>query len=507
MRITRHPLALLAASGVLAAAPLVFPPLFVLSFFGAGGAYLALRNIIDKKHLYAKGLLFFACFNLPVYSFFLWMHPLDFAGFSRPASLALLIFAVIGISAIHSAVQAVIFPLSALISKKKPSPSLAPVFASLWVLSEWLLEQGALGFPWNRIAMGQYLFKPFIGSASLFGSLFVSFLVILIPSLTAEAITQKSVRVGAVPCLILAADLIFGAVYSVPVTGSLTVAAVQANVGSGDKWEDGSFEKIVNDHVALSREASGSDVIFWPESAVPVDLGINPSWESLYTSLSEELDAPILAGTLVTKDGESKNCVAYFDENGIFNLYAKRHLVPFGEYLPAEELLRSVLPFLSQLNLFSSPFTPGPDAAVAEVRGVKIGSLVCFDSAFSSLAADSAKNGAQLLFLATNDSWYKDSPACTQHLAQSVFRAVENRRSVVIAANTGISAIIDPDGGIAASLAPLTAGTLTGEAKLCDANTLYTYAGDVPVLTGALVILAVCGILSRKGKSAKGGEE
>ena len=484
-RIMRFKKTLFAISGFLCSLPLVLPQTFALSFFALALCFFLYCGVLEsgeKKGFYSKGFIFFFCYNIPVYSFFLWMHPLDFVGLSDALSLALLSFCVLGISALHASLFAAVFPLSALLSRRRAGIPCALCFGGLWVLCEWIAEQGVLGFPWNRLALGQYLFTAFIGSASLFGSLFVSLLVVLIGSFAGLAAYKRTPVPALVSAAILAADLICGSAWVVNVTKELSVAVVQANVLSGQKWDDGHLERIVEDHLSLTRSAKKSDLILWPETAIPIDMGTDPYMEEFYSSLSGELGAPMLVGTLITDGDGTKNCVAYVDEAGVFNTYAKRHLVPVGEFLPAEELLGKLLPFLSQINVLSDPLTPGDSASVAEAAGVKIGSLVCFDSVFAPLAADSVRNGAEMIFLATNDSWYKDSPATTQHLAQSVLRAVENRRSVVIAANSGISGVIDPDGRVKAQLAPLTQGVLEERVRICRDRTLYTDAGDAPVL-------------------------
>ncbi|MBQ9543505.1 MAG: apolipoprotein N-acyltransferase [Clostridia bacterium] len=485
---------LFCLSGLICSTPLVFPQTFPLSFLALAFCFYVYCDLLedkDKKGFYSKGFLFFFLYNIPIYSFFLWMHPLDFVGLSDALSLALLSFAVLAVSALHASLFAAIFPLTALFCRRKANIPSALCFGGLWIVCEWTVEQGILGFPWNRLALGQYLFTPFIASASLFGSLFVSLLVVLIGAFAGLAAYKKKLVPAAVCAAILAADLVFGALKTVIVENTVSVTVVQANVLSGQKWDENYLDRIIDDHLALTRSAKKADLILWPETAIPVDMGTNPALEDFYVSLSEELGAPILTGALVTDEEGTKNCVAYIDSDGVFNLYAKRHLVPIGEYLPAEDLLGKLMPFLAQINVLSDPLTPGDGAEVCEAAGVKIGSLVCFDSVFAPLAADSAKNGAELIFLATNDSWYKDSPATTQHLAQSVFRAVENSRSVVIAANSGISAVIDPDGAIKAQLAPLTQGVIEQDAVICRDAALYTFAGDLPVLLLSAVFAAL----------------
>ena len=126
----------------------------------------------------------------------------------------------------------------------------------------------------------------------------------------------------------------------------------------------------------------------------------------------------------------------------------------------------------------------------------KIGGLICFDSIYETLTLDSVREGAQLLALATNDSWYQDSAAVYQHNRHAVLRAVESGRYIVRAANTGISSIIRPTGEITASLAPLKAGVVTGDVYFRSDRTVYSIVGNVIVLfCGAWLLCGAAGAI------------
>jgi apolipoprotein N-acyltransferase len=170
--------------------------------------------------------------------------------------------------------------------------------------------------------------------------------------------------------------------------------------------------------------------------------------------------------------------------------YYKRHLVPFGEYLPMADLIKTVLPVLAEMNVFSDDLTPGTNSALIETGFGKIGGLVCFDSIYETLALSSVRDGAQLIGLITNDSWYRDSAAVYQHNKHAQLRAVENGRYVARAANTGISSIIKPTGEIVSSLAPLKGGYVTGEVYFYNNLTLYTVIGDIIVLISGIICAA-----------------
>jgi apolipoprotein N-acyltransferase len=136
------------------------------------------------------------------------------------------------------------------------------------------------------------------------------------------------------------------------------------------------------------------------------------------------------------------------------------------------------MPFLAEMNLFDGTLEAGEDPAILETEFGSFGRLICYDSIYESLSRDSVANGAEILLLSTNDSWYKDSPAVYMHNAHSKLRAVENGRYVLRAANTGVSSIINPLGETEEELGPLLTGYVTGKVHFSSERTLYSYIGD-----------------------------
>lgn len=488
--------------GIVAALPLVIPQLFVLSFLGLfWGFYLFFAT---PKRGYSCGFFFFFGYELTVYSFLISMYPLETVGFPPLLTLLMLVLAWLALSALHSAICGAIFPVAGLICKKRGGLLTALVTASLWMLAELLLEQGGLGFPWSRISVGQYIFTPYIQSASLFGSLFVSFITVFISCCGAMGLKLKKAALAVTAASVLISNLAFGAVYGLCIgegKGEVKISTVQGNILSGEKWQADSFDKIYSAYIDTAFDIEGSDLIILPETALPVMVEDGSYYAELYSYVSIVTDSELVVGAFTrSEDGRQQNSVLGFDESGITGRYSKRHLVPFGEYLPFREVLSVVAPFLTQINQLSSDLAPGEDSAVFEAAGVKVGALVCFDSAFAPLARDAAEDSAELIVLCTNDSWFKDSAATTQHLAQSVFRAVENRRSVVISANSGISAFITPKGECSSVLGAMKAGVLTDSAEVRDDMSLYTLWGDLPLslfCIGAVVFAAVYNLRDR----------
>ena len=168
------------------------------------------------------------------------------------------------------------------------------------------------------------------------------------------------------------------------------------------------------------------------------------------------------------------------------------------------DLIVALVPPLAELVQVN--ILPGDDAAIYQSEAGGIGSLICFDSIYETLARDSVRQGAQLLTISTNDSWFFDSAAARMHNAQAQLRAVETGRWVVRAASTGISSIISPSGTVMASQEALTEGILMGEVEMREQITLYTRLGNIVVwLCMAFVLgLLTLGVLMKKDRSHRG---
>ena len=343
-----------------------------------------------------------------------------------------------------------------------------------------------------------------IQSASLFGSLFTGLIIAATNACAVMAFIKfrengpvPRIRVNyyaAVAVSIAAANFAFGflsLLYSGDVGTPVSVALIQGNIASGDKWQ-GSIYDTFDIYSSLTQEAVEKhmpSIIIWPETVVNVKL---KNYSDLYNSMRQlamESEAIIMVGTFDAKTdettGESKNYNAIFtfypDGSVGEEPYYKRHPVPFGEYLPWEDFFRRFFPLVANIRIYDSEITPGSGAALTETPFGKIGGLVCFDSIYETLTLDSVREGASLIALVTNDSWYRDSAAASQHNNHAVLRAVESGRYVARAANTGISSIISPHGKTIDSLGALETGYVTGNVYFYGERTLYSYIGNLIV--------------------------
>ena len=265
-----------------------------------------------------------------------------------------------------------------------------------------------------------------------------------------------------------------------PVTlETVDVAVIQPSITTDEKWVGGKRKSSFDYHMELSKRAAGADIIVWSETAIIREVLNDRRYTDTLRSFSRENNTSFIIGTFHSdKDRNTYNAAVYVDSDAE-SAYFKQHLVPFGEYVPWRPFFEICLPFLTDINMLSSDLANGRESNPLDTRFGKIGALVCFDSIFTDLARKSVKNGAQMLTVITNDSWYKDSTALYHHNAQSVFRAVENRRWVARCANTGVSSFIDECGRIVYMSDPYEISAHTEPVELIESKTLYTTMGNV----------------------------
>lgn len=360
-----------------------------------------------------------------------------------------------------------------------------------------------------RLALSQCAFLPMIQSASLLGSLFTGFLIALVNGYLAVAfIEYKNLKrrylYTSVALMLVSANLLFGIIVLSVYTDKgepVRAALIQGNIASGEKWRDNSVYDSAERYVKLTGEAAvefDPDIVLWPETVINVTVRANPILRDLIKKTASDTGAVILAGSFdrilnpETEQVDTYNAiVTFYPDGSIGELpYYKRHLVPFGEYLPMAGVIRVVLPVLAEMNVFADDLSPGIDSALIETVYGNIGGLVCFDSIYETLTLSSVRDGAQIIGLVTNDSWYRDTASVYQHNKHAQLRAVETGRYVLRAANTGISSIIKPTGEIASSLPPLELGYITGEVYMKDIITPYVYLGNIIVLISGLIAAA-----------------
>jgi len=405
-----------------------------------------------------------------------------------------------------------------------------PIFISapfVWVLLEYLRSIAFTGFPWSLLAYSQHKFLPLIQVVSVTGPYFISFLIVAINCIfyqifigkteKTEEIKDKRIRTRRlnpvrhtffIYIAVIAAFFTIALVYgygrmNAKDEGDLKVAVIQGNILQDVKWDEAFKMRIVSTYYRKTLEAGkGANLVIWPETAMPFifndEIYVNKTLKELASILKTDL----LFGT-VTRDNKGRfyNTAYIYNEAGeLAGNYNKVHLVPFGEFTP----LIQYFPFLAGLTAAGGNFSSGKAHRPIETKTGRIGILICYEGTFPHITNDTVNNGAQVLVNMTNDAWFGKTSAPYQHLAFYVFRAIETDRYVLRAANTGISAIIDPRGRVKQKTNIFTEDAIRGNFSLRNGQTFYVKYGDYFVLISFLLLAFLCGISSLKFK-IKGG--
>lgn len=397
--------------------------------------------------------------------------------------------------------------LAVLQPRRGPTALLAA--AALWVALELLRTHLFTGFPWNLLGHSQYRNLPLIQIAAATGVYGVSFVVLAVNGAVADIVAFPPAWRRGVPSAGAAAVLVAGALaygWAAPAPSgpeTMRVALVQGNIPQGVKWEPGYQDATLGVYRALTLEEAGRlpDLVVWPETAVPFFLRQDPRRPAV-EGLAAEIGAPLLVGA-PDREGPppsryTNSAFLITPQDGIVRKYDKVHLVPFGEYVP----LKGVLSFVNRLAQGTiGDFAPGTEFTVFSIPAGRFGVTISYEVYFPVQVRQYVRNGAQFLVNITNDAWYGRSAAPYQHIAMVVFRAVENRRYLVRAANTGISAVVAPDGRIIASSDLFERTAFTAAIAPRDGLTPYARYGDVFAWGAAAAIgVALLGVAAGRAR-------
>ncbi|MCW8906315.1 MAG: apolipoprotein N-acyltransferase [Sedimenticola sp.] len=364
------------------------------------------------------------------------------------------------------------------------------LFPASWVLLEWLRGWVLSGFPWLVLGYSQ-IDSPLRGYAPLVGVYGVSALLLFSVALLYRLLQpHPSGRIGIALLLILVwggGEALARVAWTDPRGEPLSVSMVQGNISQDLKWQRGNLQPTLELYTVLTRQNWQSDLVIWPETAVPAFA--HQVEEALLRPLAveaKENGSALLIGIPVW-DGASG---AYY--NAMLSLeqpqapYAKRHLVPFGEFMPLKTWLR---PLVNWLQIPMSDFSPGrAERPLLTVAGYPAGISICYEDAFGEEVIEALPQAA-FLVNASNDAWFGDSLAPHQHLEIARMRALESGRYLLRSTNTGISAIIGPDGRIEGASPAFETHVLSGEIVPLQGATPYVRVGNWLVITLSLLVL------------------
>jgi apolipoprotein N-acyltransferase len=411
-------------------------------------------------------------------------------------------------------------------------PTRGPLFvlgaAAAWTSTEWLRGWLLTGFPWGALGYSQWNVLPVAQLASLGSVSLVSLFLALVNAALAEAIgrtTTREFRQAAVAVVTAVAAVVGALVYGVaslslipPPARRMQVAVVPGNIPQNVRWKDERLRENFDHYLLLIEKAvaASPELVVIPETSLMLPY-LPPEDHARLWRVLQSRDVALLAGMPRhwRRGGiaSGHNAAVLMRPDGqVLGEYFKRHLVPFGEYIP----LRQVLPrFLVERVIGVGDWEFGTDWTVLSLphaSGVeaRIGAPICFESVFPGIGRQFVRNGANLLAVITNDGWYEGTSALAQHHVKSVFRAIETRRAVVRSANRGISSLIEPSGRILPQRVPAedADAIIVGSVPLMAGTTPYVRLGDWPsaLACGVVLGLVVVRVLRRRrgaGASAR----
>lgn len=501
--------------------------LFGFGYFAAGLYWLGLPVVIDVPDDQTKDLLLVAgLVGVPVATFAViailrplirrpWIRGLLGLAIVLAVWIALAVsllpgrftwmipFNVFGLGALLATTTAVAALLSWISTDGGVRRALA--LAAAWAALEWIRGTILSGFPWNPVATAWIIVPEAAQSAGWWGPFGLSLVTVLLASLPAVLI-RKEDRTG--PAIGWTAGLSAAGIAclgfgfltvpaSVPDVPKVKMRIVQGAVAQRLKWQRGAREKILVRYGNLTLSKGIDDIthVIWPETAVPYRLQTQYGSVRLAGSAREFLLATIPKnGVLITGANrdvgkDTWNSVHVVDKSGtLISTYDKHHLVPFGEYVPARSFLSRI--GVAKIAHGRGDYSFGPGPRSIKIPGAPDASpLVCYEAIFPAEAVGKKRPG--WLLNVTNDAWFGNSAGPYQHFASARMRAIEQGLPLVRAANTGISAVVDPYGRVREILDLGKRGFIDAALPQARSPTLYSRYGDIVLLVWILIVVVI----------------
>jgi apolipoprotein N-acyltransferase len=470
-----------------------FPPVdaWPLAFAGPGLLVVALTGR-SLRASFGCGLAFGLTLFVPLIS---WLVNEAWYAWVILAGVLALIFAVLAVG------QRLLLNL----------PYWPAAVAGWWVLVEAIRDRWPYAFPWGRLAMSQSV-APDVRWVAVGGAPLLSFLVALASAMLARVVLAglagrwnwRSLRGPVLAAVVTAGLVLAGGLLPVdPVGGAPTaqLAAIQGNVPRARNLSQQlSATQVTLNHAQATLKLAAQvkagqrpapDLVIWPENSTDLDPFQNPAIYAELASAVNTLGRPVLVGEVVN-DPRRNVGQLWLPGRGPTTSYAKRQLVPFGEYIPFRGFISSFsdLPALQPID-----FTPGRRAVVFDVGQVKLGDVICYEVGFDNLVRSEVAAGANLLAVQSNDADFEidgQLGETEQQTAMARIRAVESDRAVVYASTTGESTIIAPDGALIAHSGVWQQAILDARVPLVSYRTLASRVGAWPeYLIVALTVLAL----------------
>ncbi len=423
---------------------------------------------------------------------------------SAPIPLAILL-TVLFVALLAAVFFAPIAALFSHFSRDRSSWQKVLLFSGLWILGEWLRSWFLTGFPW-LYAGYTLLDTPFAGLSPVTGVYGLSLLLALTgataASLLAERTKAQFALVGLTIALGVTAVLLDGRQWTEKTDiEPISFAAVQGNISQDLKWEPGHLDNTIQSYLSLTASQWQKDLVFWPENAIPT---FYQSVEGLMGQLKQHADqtntALIIGMPWYTDNDTYYNALIGMGEAG--GTYFKQKLVPFGEFVPFEELIRGLIAFF---NLPMSSFSAGDSGqAGLTIKNQSVASYICYEVVYPDFAVAQAKDKG-LLLTVSNDTWFGKSIGPAQHFQMVRMRSLETGRYQLRVTNDGITALIDSMGNVISTIPRYTEGVLEGEIPVMRGDTPFMRFGSWPVLLLSVLLTLAAAVFFRDKRSEISG--
>ena len=368
-------------------------------------------------------------------------------------------------------------------SRRHFHPIISSLYAaSSWVMLEYIRTFFLTGFGWNLLGYSQTSFLYIIQFADIFGVYGISFLIIFINMLLYYWFNDLKGKKFILYVLCLFSILfIYGYIkinnYSNPYGEKINIGVVQPNIDQYKKWDDKYSNEITNtieENVEQLKDKN-LDLIVYPETVLPGYLQYEGNIIDLVEKVSAYAKLSLFSGPSYDDNGIYNSIFAVTEKGKILEKHDKNHLVIFGEFVPFKKILSKYFGVLNSLGDFSK----GKYMNVLKFDNIFVGTTICSENFFPNLSRKLILNGAKILTNHTNDAWFFDSYAPYQHFIMNIFRAIENRKNVIVASNTGISAVIDSTGNVIKKTNLNENISFTSEAYQNNIITVYDKIGNV----------------------------
>jgi apolipoprotein N-acyltransferase len=365
------------------------------------------------------------------------------------------------------------------------------VFPAVWILTEWVRGWLFSGLPWLQVGYTQ-IDTPLAGLYPVFGVYGVGWATALLAGMLLSAPQWSFARqwrgVAGVAAVIGVGAGLGHIPWTSPAGEPFKVALIQGNMEQETKWRPETLDKTVQVYLELTRRHWDAKLIVWPETAVPAFYQkVKDSYFADLQAEAKSRGTDLLIGLPYYNQTHDRYYNALVSVGETPGFYFKRHLVPFGEFLPLRPLLGWVLEIV---NIPLADFASGDDhQPPLMAAGYRLGASICFEDIFGAEVLTALPEAAYLVNV-TNDTWFGDSIAPHQHVQMARARALETGRWMARATNTGVTAFIDPKGDIVSKARMFEAAELKGTITPMRGSTPYALWGNAPAIAGPALLLA-----------------